>query len=174
MRILNLSCLMLTALAMAGCGKSATTTMPVAAPPTTPDSNVAAASLNYWNGLNSLPSQIAPDMSRGAQEQIKALRGAANIIRLNPVIGVDPDLTDWASRMASSLQQRADLIEQSRSPALLAEAFLRGMQGDPFGTGIELNQAERSWLANHRALTREQQQLRARLTSRYGTEFPPP
>ncbi len=103
-----------------------------------------------------------------------ALREAANIIRRNPVLGVDPDLTDWASRMASSLQQRADLIEQSRSSALLAEAFLRGLQGDTFGAGIELNQAERSWLANHRALTREQQQLRARLTSRYGTEFPPP
>lgn len=48
------------------------------------------------------------------------------------------------------------------------------MQGDPFGVGIELNQAERAWVASFRAVSREQHQIRVRLTARYGIDFPIP
>lgn len=133
-----------------------------------------SATLSYWNGVNGLPGQMAPHMRGGPKDQVWALRDAARVIRNNPTLGVDPELTDWAQRMATLLDQRADLIEASRNPALLAEAFVRGVQGDPFGVGIELNQAERSWVASFRAVSREQHQLRARLTARYGTEFPNP
>lgn len=157
-----------------GCGRKETSVATSTAPTPAAASDAATATLNYWNGLNSLPSQIADDMKGGPREQVRALRGAANVIRRNPTLGVDPDLTDWANRMATSLQERADLIEQARDPSRLAEAFLRGAKGDPLGSAIELNQAERTWLTNFRSLTREQGQMRARLTTRYGIEFPPP
>ena len=74
--------------------------------------------------------------------------------------------------MADLLEERADLIEQSRRPALLAEAFVRGLAGDPFGVGIELNQAERAWVAAARTHHQAWHRLRAVLTARYGVEFP--
>ncbi|MFO0929422.1 MAG: hypothetical protein U0736_20735 [Gemmataceae bacterium] len=147
---------------------------PSAGPFVPPPNNPASATLTYWNGVNSLPAQMASHMRGGPKDQVWALRDAAGVIRRNPTLGVDPELTDWAQRMATLLERRADLIEASRNPALLAEAFLRGVQGDPFGVGIELNQAERSWVASFRAVSREQHQIRARLTARYGIEFPNP
>ena len=139
-----------------------------------PAATAGGLTLDYWNGVNSLPRQIAPDMKAGPKQQVWALREAARVIRSNPTLGVDPDVTDWTHRMATLLDQRADLIENSRNPALLAEAFFRGAQGDPFGVGIELNQAERSWVTNFRSVSREGHQLRAKLTARYGIEFPTP
>ncbi|CAN5579092.1 hypothetical protein BH11PLA2_BH11PLA2_48630 [soil metagenome] len=161
---------------MSGCGKkpSSSSLSPTTGIDFRSSSNNAMTTLSYWNGLNSLPGQIASDMSGGPQSQIKALRGAASIIRGNPTLGVDPDLIAWALRMATALELRANLIESSSNPALLAEAFLRGTQGDPLGVAIEFNQIERAWLTSFQALTREQSQLRARLTARYSTEFPPP
>lgn len=122
--------------------------------------------------MNSLPAQIAPELKAGPDRQVRAFRHAARVIRNNPTLGVDPELVGWALRMATVLEQRADLIEASQSPALLAEAFIRGMDGDPFGAAIEWNQAERSWMANSRAVMQERYQVRATLTARYGIEFP--
>jgi hypothetical protein len=144
----------------------------VAGPAVLAGGATADATLTYWNGVNSLPAQMAPEMSAGPQRQVRALRGAARLIRQNPTLGVDPELVNWALRMATILEQRADLTEDSRSPDLLIEAFARGLSGDPAGVAIELNQAERAWLANSRSVTRERYQLRAALTARYGIEFP--
>lgn len=166
----------LLAILVTGCGKGSSSAFvaPSTGAVVSPANDPATATLTYWNGLNSLPAQIAPEMNAGPQLQIKALRGAASVIRQNPTLGVDVELTTWAQRMATALEQRANLIENSRNPNLLAEAFLRGTQGDPFGVAIELNQAERLWLTDFQSLTREQGQLRVRLTARYRVEFPPP
>jgi hypothetical protein len=167
-------CLVVVAIFTVGCGQKGSSSSSLVKPAAPVANDAATASLNYWNGLNSLPNQIAADMQGGPKDQVRALRGAANVIRRQPVLGVDPDLTDWAHRMATSLLERADLMEQARDPSRLADAFLRGARGNPLGPAIELNQTERAWLTNFRNLTREQGQLRARLTTRYGIEFPPP
>lgn len=130
------------------------------------------ATLVYWKGVNSLPGQMEPDLRAGPKQQVWAFRDAARVIRQNPTLGVDPALVHWSLRMATLLDRQADLTEDSRNPALLAEAFARGMRGDPFGVAVELNQAERAWVADFRAVARERFQLRATLTARYGLEFP--
>src|SRR4051812_21921297 len=88
----------MAAVVLAGCGPSSKTTPMAAAGRVTspPQTSPVTATMAYWNGLNSLPGQIASDMKGGPQDQIKALRSAAQIIRQNPTLGVDPELTDWA------------------------------------------------------------------------------
>lgn len=140
------------------------------AAPTTP--SAAQLTLDYWNGLISLPSQFAAEKRAEPKRQVAARREMAAIIRGVPILGVDPDLVNWAYRMASLQEERADLIENSHNPLMLIEAFARGVNGDPLGVTIELSQAERAWVANCRAMNRELHQLRATLTARYGVEFP--
>lgn len=141
-------------------------------PPTPPQTTAADVTLAYWDGLNSVPGRLAPELKREPAVQVRALRRAAAVIRGEPTLGIDADLVAWALRMADLLEERADLIEQSRSPALLAEAFARGLAGDPFGVGIELNQAQRHWIAAARAHYQALHRLRATLTARYGVQFP--
>lgn len=140
--------------------------------PGTPAPGGREANLAYWNGMNSVPAQMAEHLRDGPAAQVWAFRRGAAVVRQNPTLGIDPDLVAWALRMADLLEQRADLIEQSRNPALLAEAFVRGWTGDPFGVAIELNQAERAWVAACRAHREEWNRLRAALTARYGIQFP--
>jgi hypothetical protein len=174
----------------AGCGGSGSTPARVAAPapghaqtpvaaptipapqPAAPNARASDATMAYWNGLNSVPGQIAQDLKKAPAVQVRTLRQAVAVIRGNPTLGVDADLVAWALKMADLLEERAALIEQSRSPALLAEAFVRGLAGDPFGVGIELNQAERAWVAAARTHHQGWHRLRAALTSRYGVQFP--
>lgn len=170
----------------AGCGNSAPTPASVAGPvygppPATPVDGLPIATsaagnrdanLAYWNGMNSVPVQMAEHLKDGPAAQVWAFRRAAAVIRQNPTLGIDSDLVAWALQMADLLEQRAALIEQSRSPVLLAEAFLRGWSGDPFGVAIELNQAERGWVAACQAHKQEWNRLRAALTARYGVQFP--
>ncbi|MBX9582363.1 MAG: hypothetical protein K2X87_18835 [Gemmataceae bacterium] len=171
------------ALLVAGCGGSSPTPAPVAAPGPTPTiapagpggppaPTTAEANLAYWNGMNSVPVQMAQHFKDGPDAQVWAFRRGAEVIRQHPTLGIDPDLVAWALRMADLLERRAALIAQSRSPALLAEAFVRGWNGDPFGVAIELNQAEREWVAACRAHRQEWNRLRAALTARYGVQFP--
>jgi hypothetical protein len=122
--------------------------------------------------MNSVPVQMAEHLTDGPAAQVWAFRRGAAVIRQNPTLGIDPDLVAWALRMADLLEQRADLIERSRNPALLAEAFVRGWNGDPFGVAVELNQAERGWVAACQAHKRDWNRLRAALTARYGVQFP--
>lgn len=133
--------------------------------------NNLEVTIDYWNGVNGLPAKIAPYLQGGPEDQVMAFRSAARQIRTCPTLGVDPDLVNWSLRMATVLDQRADLIDTSRNPAMLAEAFIRGLNGDPLGVAIELNQAERAWVANWRAVVRDNDQLRATLTARYQFEF---
>lgn len=140
--------------------------------PVAPKANGAEAALTYWDGLNSVPGQIAQDLKKAPAVQVRTLRQAAAVIRGNPTLSIDTELVAWAFKMADLLEERASLIEQSRSPTLLAEAFVRGMAGDPFGVAIELNQAERTWIANARAHHQAWHRLRATLTARYGVQFP--
>ncbi len=142
-----------------------------AGPPAPPQTTAADATLAYWDGLNSVPGRLAPELKREPAVQVRALRQAAAVIRGEPTLGIDADLVAWALRMADLLEERAALIEQSRSPALLAEAFARGLAGDPFGVGIELNQAQRQWVAAARAHYQALHRLRATLTARYGVQF---
>jgi hypothetical protein len=153
-------------------GQTQMPAVPPAAQPAAPKANAADATLAYWNGLNSVPGQIAQDLKKAPAVQVRTLRQAAAVIRGNPTLGIDADLVAWALRMADLLEERADLIEQSRSPALLAEAFVRGMAGDPFGVALELNQTERAWIARARTHHQAWHRLRATLTTRYGVQFP--
>lgn len=131
------------------------------------------ANLAYWNGMNSVPAQVADACGGGGPgDQARAFRRGAAVIRQNPTLGIDPDLVAWALRAADLLERRADLTAQSRDPALLAEAFARGWGGDPFGAAVELSQAERGWAEAFRAHKRDWNRLRAALTARHGVEFP--
>lgn len=173
-------------LLVAGCGDSAPKPAPVVGrgygpppaapvggpPPATSAGGNRDANLAYWNGMNSVPVQMAEHLKDGPAAQAWAFRRGAAVIRQNPSLGIDPDLVAWALRMADLLEQRAALIEQSRNPALLAEAFMRGWSGDPFGVAVELNQAERGWIAAIQAHKQEWNRLRATLTQRYGVQFP--
>ncbi len=178
------SALAALALLAAGCGDGSPKSTPVAGPAYGPPPATAAggppapaatsgrdADLAYWNGMNSVPAQMTEHLKDGPAAQVWAFRRGAAVIRQNPTLGIDPDLVAWALRMADLLEQRAALIEQSRSPALLAEAFVRGWAGDPFGVAVELNQAERGWVAACQAHRQEWNRLRAALTRRHGVEF---
>lgn len=153
-------------------GHVQTSVVTPAGQPAPPRAGGADATLTYWDGLNSVPGQIAEDLKQGPAVQVRALRRAAAVVRGNPTLGIDTDLVAWALRMADLMEQRADLIEQSRSPSLLAEAFVRGLAGDPFGVQIELNQTQRAWITAARAHHQAWHRLRATLTARYGVQFP--
>jgi hypothetical protein len=150
--------------------------VPIVAPGGSPGTVTAPpavdANLAYWNGMNSVPIQMAQHYKDGPAAQVRAFRWGASVIREQPTLGIDADLVAWALRMADLLEERAELISRSRNAALLAEAFMRGWNGDPFGVAIELNQAERAWVAACRAHKQEWNRLRAALTARYGVQFP--
>jgi hypothetical protein len=114
---------------------------------------------------------MEPHVRQGPAAEAGALRAAATVIRRKPTLGIDPDLVAWALRTADLMEERAELIERSRSPALLAEAFARGLGGDPLGTAVELSREERALLAATRAHNQAWYRLRATLTARYGVEF---
>jgi hypothetical protein len=164
----------------AGCGSSSPTApvglpapgqVPAVAPPPPPTQGGAGETLAYWQGVNELPRQVQPLLTQGPAAHARGLRAAAAVIRRQPTLGIDPDLVNWALGMADLMERRAELIERSRSPALLAEAFARGWGGDPFGAALELNQEERALLADFREHSRAWHRLRAALTARYGVQF---
>ena len=132
----------------------------------------ADATLAYWNGLSTVPAQLAPALKGPPAVQVEYLRDGARVIRGNPTLGVDPDLVAWALRAADLFDRQADLVAYARSPAAVVEAFARGWSGDPFGVAVEVTQAERAVLATTREHARSWAGLRATLTARYGVQFP--
>lgn len=122
--------------------------------------------------MNSVPAQMNQYMRSGPQAQIWAFRQAAFVLRDRPTLGIDLDLVAWALRMADLLEQRATLIEQSRSPDAVAETLMRGWNGDPFGVVLEMGQAEKALVAAIKKHKQDWNYLRAALTARYKIQFP--
>ena len=144
-----------------GCGESNSPTTDSSFPATTTSARNSTsagtgsfdANLAYWNGMNGMPRQMAQHMNNGPDAQIWAFRQGATVIRQNPTLGIDMDLVAWALRYADLLEQRAIMIEQSRNPALMVEAFARGMSGDPFGAGRRVEPG-RAWPVSGNAAAR--------------------
>jgi hypothetical protein len=135
------------------------------------------------------------------QEQQTALGRAIDEITRLTTLNVDEDAINVGSKMAEILADAEALLaslerlvrdaetltSRAASTEVMVESFIRGFLGDPLGTSNELraqqgelSNRERQFVAEAETLQRKTKDLqilanrvRARLTERFGTEFPP-
>jgi len=113
---------------------------------------------------------------------IKFSRDRATQIEAIPTIGVDSDAVEWALQVAGLYRDCANALEytDASDQELLVRSFIHGFTGNFEGAASDFSQSysQRTDLQrklNERAewvLTRQLAVVRAKLTSRYGVEFP--
>ncbi len=118
-----------------------------------------------------------------------------------PTLDVDQDAIDVGSKMAEFLSESDALLTplerlvrdaeafdaRATSSELMVESFVRGVFGDPFGTTNELRTTQGELSDRHQQILGQAEvlqsranelrifgsRMRAKLTARYGIEFPP-
>jgi hypothetical protein len=140
--------------------------------PSASEQAIAQKTLVYWQALGRVLSQGGPPGDATAQIAVTSWHGMAARIRALPTSGVDPDAVQCGLDVATVLDNMADFVAQSNSPAILVEAYLRGAAGDPFGTAAEILDARSNLQRQLQQVQSELDSARAVLSSRYGIEFP--
>jgi len=163
-------------------------------------SKKANVTTRYWGGLLKQSAEVLKKHSDSDLDE-SVLEEWAGKIQTLPINGVDADLVNHAMDFVTLLNERALLIRQWKqvlagteqhmthisSPDALVESFLRGMSGDPAGKALEMiaqrkelesagNQLltmQQEWLKRFRAHIAGEVRLRAKLSEKYGTDFPP-
>lgn len=145
----------------------------VPAPAPTRKQIVAQRTFTYWKSIAAVTSRTNQSEIRTPEAMIVALRGVATQIRALPASDVDPDAVQCGNDTATVMGNLGDFIEQSNSPGMLVEAFLRGAAGDPFGKTAEVLDSQSAISQQVKQVQAEVDNTRATLSSRYGVEFPP-
>lgn len=136
--------------------------------------------LHYWGRVyKQLEGQpVAEDRA----SFIKFVRDRAAQIESIPTIGVDSDAVEWALQVAGLYRDCANVAEyvDASDQESLVRSFIHGFTGNFGGAASDVSQSysQRSDLLrklNEKTewvLTRQLAVVRAKLTSRYGVEFP--
>jgi hypothetical protein len=157
---------------LAGVLEPPTTEEPVPALPTRQEI-LAEGTLRYWQALRAVVAEDPTKAGTNAGAMVTRVRQMAAQIRDVPSSDVDPDAVQCGIDVACALKDVADQVEANNSPAVLVEAFLRGLGGDPFGKGAEMIEAQSALQDQCRQVQTRLDNTRAILSSRYGVEFPP-
>jgi hypothetical protein len=157
---------------LAGVLEPPTTEEPVPALPTRQEI-LAEGTLRYWQALRAVVAEDPTRTRTDAEAMVTRIRQMAAQIRAIPTSDVDPDAVQCGLDAACALKDVADQVEANNSPAVLVEAFLRGLGGDPFGKGAEMLEAQSALQGQCRRVQTRLDNTRAILSSRYGVEFPP-
>jgi len=135
------------------------------------------------------------------EQQRKVIGGAIEEITRLATLNVDPDAIDVGTKMAEFLNESDALLAslerlvreaeafgaRATSAELMVESFVRGFFGDPFGTTNEMRAEHRELSDRHQRILGQAEILqsranelrifasrkRAKLTARFGIEFPP-
>jgi hypothetical protein len=145
---------------------------PVSATPTRQEI-LAEGTVRYWQALRGAVAEDPTKTSTDSEAMVTTVRQMAAQIRAIPTSAVDPDAVQCGLDVACALNDVADQVEANNSPAVLVEAFLRGLVGDPFGKGAEMLDAQSALQGKCRQVQTNLDNTRAILSSRYGVEFPP-
>lgn len=157
---------------LAGVLEPPTTEEPVSALPTRQEI-LAEGTLRYWQALRAVVAEDPTKTGTNTEAMVTRIRQMAAQIRDVPTSDVDPDAVQCGIDVACALKDVADQVEANNSPAVLVEAFLRGLGGDPFGKGAEMLEAQSALQGKCRRVQTRLNNTRAILSSRYGVEFPP-
>ena len=104
-------------------------------------------------------------------QRVALLRSAADAIAMLPAVGVDEQAIRAGLSTKVLFDALADHAEYTQDPLRLVEAFVRGWQGDPFGTALEVAESEREINRQMRLWQHQIDEARALLSSKYGIEF---
>lgn len=131
---------------------------------------MGAATLTYW-------ASARQELQNGMRDAINAnnlQRLAGWIVRVEnlPVRNVDPSATQTVLEVCTGLRATLQMNAQSKDPGLFLEAFARGMNGDPVGTGLELRRETKRVEQQLQAAARSATRMRVLLSQHYGIEFP--
>jgi hypothetical protein len=135
------------------------------------------------------------------QQQRKAIDGATEEITRLATLDVDQDAIEVGTKMAEFLSESDALLAslerlvkdgealgaRATSAELMVESFVRGFFGDPFGTTYEMRAEQGKLSDRHQRILGQAEllqsranelrifgsRMRAKLTTRYGIEFPP-
>lgn len=126
------------------------------------------ATIQYWVTLQHLTSSF-PNDDTTPEDYARRLEQAANEAANLPTFNVDQDAVMCGLALAQLLRDAAALCRAMDNGMLIVDTIIRGVQGDPFGTYNDVQ-----------SLTSEIEDVRQRcvavravLTARYRTEFPP-
>lgn len=128
-----------------------------------------ASTLEYCNQVRRLRTAAVPSESAAAAKHFRELADTFRGLATN---GVDTIAVEFVMDLSSYCDQVAASIERFDSPAVLWEAVVRGLNGDPFGAVTDLNAAQQSIVSESNRLRKRMAEVRATLTDRYGIEFP--
>lgn len=140
----------------------------------TPDT--ATRTLRYWESCTKTFNRHMSDAERTQDhvQRTKKLTQISGEIRTTPSRGVDPDVVSkWLALVTAS----DDLLTDRRrveNGDVAAEAFLRGLMGDPFGTAHDVQLQEKANAEAFKKAFAELKNMAPVLTAKYGTEFPVP
>jgi hypothetical protein len=157
---------------VAGVSQSPTTEEPVSALPTRQEI-LAEGTVRYWQALGAVVAEDPTRTTTTSEAMVTTIRQMAAQIRAIPTSAVDPDAVQCGLDVACALKDVADQVEANNSPAVLVEAFFRGLVGDPFGKGAEMLEAQSALQGRCQQVQTNLDNTRAILSSRYGVEFPP-
>lgn len=133
---------------------------------------IAEGTFAYWHALGQVLEQSKAAYDSQPDAAVTIWRRATTDLRSLPTHNVDQDAVTCGLDIATVLSNLADFVEQSNSPALLVQSFLRGAAGDPFGTTADLLDAESTLHKQVQYVDEQLQRTRGILSSRYGIEFP--
>jgi hypothetical protein len=107
-------------------------------------------------------------------QRVKALSEIPGELRTTPTRGVDPDVVKQWLSMVTAIDTLNANQKRINDGDLAAEAVLRGLMGDPFGTARDAQLREKVNLEEFRKTFLELKNMASVLTAKYGTEFPVP
>ena len=135
----------------------------------TPEQLRATRTLAYWRRI---PEALRVESGTSAKAKAAAARAIAARLRALPAAGVDPDAIACAVATADLFEDTAAFNERTAGPGLLVEAVVRTGRGDPWGASADLLAADRELRRRAAAVGQRLAAARARLSGRYGVEFP--
>jgi hypothetical protein len=157
-RLVNAALVILAVAPVLGCGDG-------------PRSAAGKKTLAYWQSLiESKNAVIKAVQSKGATAATYS--SAANKVRALPTLDVDEQAVTFALKLGQWYQAMAAHRSAVDSPAMMVESFIRGANGDPFGTVQDAMANESALNSSLQRLDQQSAVVRALLTAKYKFEFP--
>jgi hypothetical protein len=126
---------------------------------------------NYWYEVRRI-MKIASVPKTVDKNYATALEETANSWAELPTVGVDLIAVECTQNLVRTFKQFAALIREGGDNGKMAEAFLRGMAGDPFGVANEQLQKRNAMGKQFTDCFAQCENARVLLTDRYEMEFP--
>jgi len=128
--------------------------------------------LEYWNRLRSELLKLKQVTMQNPSESATIMKNVAQSVVALSSQDVDLEASQYGLQFARFLREMGDEILRQDSPNFVAEAFVRGSQGDPLWGYNQKVAAANRVKEQYRELENSGASVRVRLTARYSIEFP--